>query len=622
MEKKSSPLNSPTVKELPSKTPKHSTHSHRILTPTARINSQLCKGTSVSTGRPCKRVVCDDFCHQHKDQITGKNIFGIPTTSKKNNLSKNEINYSENDIIDLSNDLTKPSQEKLGEIENQMNSLSLNNSKKGQLAHDDQKINSSETGSTVITINLNKLKVQITEELSKKSTQVSISSENNRSNFDNREQTPPSVRSDIGRSEFTQKRILSSSTKWVQTDADVINKLPPQDRLPIESPACIDDSFLETTNKELFQTPTLVTPSNELVLAPLLSISPSQSKSPLDSLFEMLNSGQKITSKSPCQSPHTPDRKPPLTPTPTKTRILSSYINNTSYESYVSTTPGSITPTRSRNQTDLTGDYYSPSYYNSPSNLCQGRIKNGKICNRKIKPSEGFCHQHKREFIEPVEEELEKAVFVPGRARLTWLRFGEWIKSDLSADTRRLLRSEMEKPIADKDEPGFIYAYRLLEGPNSKKNSQHTLYKVGRTTNVHRRLYQWAKQCGYTPELIEIFPNVDILSSFSSQETFLIDREGESSSLNFDNQSELFNSVESIPKCKYTHRAERLIHVELGARFKADIEKCENCGNLHREWFKVKAQNLGNDNAMHGWEDVRKVIVHWVSYVEKVYGVG
>ncbi|RGB37395.1 hypothetical protein C1646_666203 [Rhizophagus diaphanus] len=606
----SPPLQAPTIEELSTKTQRISTQSH-VTTPiisekqkTLTPRTTVCKGTSVSTGRPCKRMVLDDFCHQHKVQSTGKNIFGLLTASKKNDLPKNEIS-SEVDIIDLSNDLTKVTREKLGEIEDKMNSLSLNSSKKSQLTQDDSKIKNSETGSTVITINLNKLKVQITEE--KKSTQVSISSE---SNFENREQTPPSIRSDLDRAEFTQKRILSS-TKWVQTDTDV-NKLPPQDRFPIESPACVDDSFLETTNKELFQTPTLITPSNELVLAPLLSISPSQSKSPLDYLFGMLNPEQNIASKSPCQSPSTPDRKQPLTPTPTKTRILSSCIN-TSYESRVSiknTTPGSITPTRSRDQTDLTGDYSSP----SSSNLCQGRIKNGKICNRKIKPLEEFCHKHKRD--EPEEEELEKAVFVPGRARLTWLRFGDWIKRDLSADTRRLLRLEMEKPIADRDEPGFIYAYRLLEGPNSEKNSQYTLYKVGRATNVHRRLYQWAKQCGYTPELIENFPNVEILSSFSSQE-FLIDREGENS-VNFDNQLE-FNSV---AKCKYTHRAERLIHIELGARFKADIEKCEKCGNLHREWFKVMAQNLGSNNAMHGWEDVRKVIVHWVTYVEKIYGVG
>jgi hypothetical protein len=38
--------------------------------------------------------------------------------------------------------------------------------------------------------------------------------------------------------------------------------------LHIESPACIDNGFFETTNKELFQTPNLVTPSNELILTP------------------------------------------------------------------------------------------------------------------------------------------------------------------------------------------------------------------------------------------------------------------------------------------------------------------------------------------------------------------
>jgi len=580
---------------LLSKTPasNHSTHSpstaqkQKTFTPTARISSpstQQCKGTSVSTGRPCKRsVASDNYCYQHKDQIIGKNIFGIPTTPKKNNLSKNDINYSysEENVIDLSNNLTEVTlpqsqndhREKLGEIENQMNSLSLNNSKKGQSARDIPKMENNELSSTMITIKLNKLKVQITEtdELSKKSTQVSISSEDNRSNFDSRKQTPPPIRSNLDRVEFTQTKIHSSSTKWVQTDAT--NKLSPQDRLPIESPACIDDSFLETTNKELFQTPHLVTPSNELILAPLLSISPSQPKSPLDSLFEIFNSGQKTPCKN--QSPRmTPDRKPP-TPTPGI---------NTSYESCENSTP---TPTRFR---------VSPS-----SSFCQGLIKNGKICNRRIKPSEGFCSRH----VEPIEEELEKAVFVPGRARLTYLRFGDWIKPDLSSETRILLRSEMEKPISDKDEPGFIYAYRLLKGPNSEKNPKYTLYKVGRSTNVHRRLYQWAKQCGYTPEFIELFPK-DILSS---QEIILIDRE-ESSSLNFD-KSEFFGSD---PKCKYTHRAERLIHIELGARFKADIEKCKNCGNLHREWFKV--QNT------HGWDEVRKIIVHWVSYVERVYGVG
>src|ERR1043165_3678288 len=177
--KDSSPSDTKFTAGLLSKTQtsKHSTHSpltqtatqkQKTLTPTARINppnTQLCKGTSVSTGKPCKRPVqFEKFCFQHKDQITGKNIFGVPTTPKKNNLPRND---SEGDVIDLTNDMTEDlplrsqndRREKLVEIENQMNSLSLKNSNKDQLAQNDSKIKNRETGSTVITINLNKLKV-------------------------------------------------------------------------------------------------------------------------------------------------------------------------------------------------------------------------------------------------------------------------------------------------------------------------------------------------------------------------------------------------------------------------------------------------------------------------------
>src|SRR5687767_11302702 len=106
---------------------------------TPNTHTQLCKGTSVSTGRPCKRtVLSNNFCYHHKDQVTGKNIFGVPTTPKKNNVPKNETDYSEDDVIDLTNDTTRDlsscsqngRREKLVGIENQLNSLSLNNNLK------------------------------------------------------------------------------------------------------------------------------------------------------------------------------------------------------------------------------------------------------------------------------------------------------------------------------------------------------------------------------------------------------------------------------------------------------------------------------------------------------------
>lgn len=94
-----------------------------------------------------------------------------------------------------------------------------------------------------------------------------------------------------------------------------------------------------------------------------------------------------------------------------------------------------------------------------------------------------------------------------------------------------------------------------------------------------------------------------------------------------------------IPKCKYTHRAERLIHIELTEKHRADAHVCKGCKNVHREWFKVEKKEraaLGNDGAeikvgakgkaksaqpnREGWEDIRPVIVWWINYIEAVYG--
>ncbi len=84
---------------------------------------------------------------------------------------------------------------------------------------------------------------------------------------------------------------------------------------------------------------------------------------------------------------------------------------------------------------------------------------------------------------------------------------------------------------------------------------------------------------------------------------------------------ENIKSTREIIHCKYIHRAERLIHIELKSKFNADTEKCKNCGSIHQEWFKVA--NLDSSNiikGMHGWDEISKIIVHWISYIEKVYG--
>jgi len=46
-------------------------------------NSRLCYGISISTGKPCQKYVQSGyFCCHHKDQIGGKNKYGVPIIQK------------------------------------------------------------------------------------------------------------------------------------------------------------------------------------------------------------------------------------------------------------------------------------------------------------------------------------------------------------------------------------------------------------------------------------------------------------------------------------------------------------------------------------------------------------
>ncbi|CAG8506928.1 5953_t:CDS:2 [Diversispora eburnea] len=512
------------------------------------IGSPLCQGMSMSTGLPCKRpVIADNYCYQHKVQIDGQGTFGI---------RKNIVSSTSTQITREENLKTKKNKE-------------IRDKDKSQKKLDfGAKKDSPST--TVIMIRLdNNVEVKITQSSGiMESTEI--------------------IQSDIkedGSTEVTRSDIPEGgSTEITQSDAADVEV-----RLPLESPAFPDDSFLETTNKEFFRTPAFVTPSNDLELAPLLSISPTITNNPL--YFEPIIISDEEDSPSP----------PILTPVrnqkSSKKHQTSSIPSNKTLHNVNNVGSGSITPTRSRNQIhiDLTTDSHSSFIPISPSRsyeqtFCRGKnIRNNKKCPHKIKLGEQYCQHHKQIMLE--QAEIERALFVPGRSKITWVRFKE---------TKRLLISEMEKPISDKDEAGFIYAYRLVE--------------VGRTSNVPRRLYQWSKHCGYTPQLIELFPDVNLSSSFSSQESMLDSIFGELSLSNEESSEKL----SKIIKCKYTHRVERLIHIELSEKYRADVEICSGCGTIHQEWFKVN-ESFDDDRKNHGWEEIRKVIVHWITYVEKIY---
>ncbi|KAJ3021805.1 hypothetical protein HKX48_007687 [Thoreauomyces humboldtii] len=185
--------------------------------------------------------------------------------------------------------------------------------------------------------------------------------------------------------------------------------------------------------------------------------------------------------------------------------------------------------------------------------------------------------------------------------------WSRWIDPTLSPSTRNRLCAELEKPVSRKDRPGFIYSYQL-ENEDAKPSSAHygsSMYKIGRTANIARRLSQWRTRCGYRPALVECFPP-------------------------------------SRP-IRFSHRCERLIHIELSERFGAGPVLCPGrCLEAHYEWFRVRAPRTPPDpeeatvriKAEHvgprsgwdgtgpttasggGWETMRAVILKWIDFVE------
>ena len=144
-------------------------------------------------------------------------------------------------------------------------------------------------------------------------------------------------------------------------------------------------------------------------------------------------------------------------------------------------------------------------------------------------------------------------------------------------------------------------------------SNRGVFYKVGRTQNLTRRLYQWSRSCPYYPLLVEFFPTPPtspLRRSSSTSSLYSLFRKDDESS------STPSRAETRIVKCAVTHRIERLIHLELEDRFgRVDIspQGCP-CGKVHKEWFR------GGIDAEAGWQEVRDVIVRWIGFARVAYG--
>ncbi|KAL6713101.1 hypothetical protein ACLMJK_009222 [Lecanora helva] len=189
------------------------------------------------------------------------------------------------------------------------------------------------------------------------------------------------------------------------------------------------------------------------------------------------------------------------------------------------------------------------------------------------------------------------------------------IPKSLPPQTTALLLAELAKPVSEHDEAGFIYMFWLTDAatsapepraasslltdnlpstPNGRRKSDFMqahqtsrkvgensstkntiLLKIGRASNVQRRMNEWTRQCGQNLSLIRFYPHV--------------------------RSSSPINSPLKVP---HSHKVERLIHIELAEqRVKRD---CDHCGKEHREWFEVESSRDGLrrvDETIRRWSD-------------------
>ncbi|KAF9401955.1 hypothetical protein BGZ94_005039, partial [Podila epigama] len=241
-------------------------------------------------------------------------------------------------------------------------------------------------------------------------------------------------------------------------------------------------------------------------------------------------------------------------------------------------------------------------------NQCQGFNSNGYRCKRKVKLDRPIvdgevllCHDHEVE-----DEEVVVHIEGQGGVLLQWLDVSVWVNPHLPDYVQTKLRRAMERPVSDTDKPGYIYTYQLLA---TRQTKTHTFFKVGRTDNVHRRMNEWSDKCGSPPILLEVFPEQGALAP--KEESDLAD-----------SPTAYTDKDLTGLRCRYAHRVERLIHIELKPFH--DKDHVCSCKTAHREWFMVphKAGLKDSEQMDQAWGQIRRVIVHWMAYMERVYGPG
>lgn len=248
----------------------------------------------------------------------------------------------------------------------------------------------------------------------------------------------------------------------------------------------------------------------------------------------------------------------------------------------------------------------------------------------------------------PLGEKAARPLNKTTRADSETAQLLRYIPQTLSPQLTSTLLAELSKPISPHDDEGYIYIFWLTpdaSGPapssaasallapptrpdqgrrtsdvlrqysvkqrpgtsrqrSGEKSLPDTIFlKIGRANNVHRRMNEWTRQCGYSLSLVRYYPYVPSTPSPTpSPQTSPTNSRRQS----YQNGGRRVS--EGVRKVPHAHRVERLIHLELGAQ--RVMKNCDACGKTHKEWFEVEASR-------EGVKKVDDVVKRWVEWAEK-----
>ncbi|KAI9692009.1 MAG: hypothetical protein M1820_009584 [Bogoriella megaspora] len=266
-------------------------------------------------------------------------------------------------------------------------------------------------------------------------------------------------------------------------------------------------------------------------------------------------------------------------------------------------------------------------------------------------PSPGSVTQARRQSAQP--NHMQSFDFArppsPKQPGFQTSNFLSVIPKSLSPQVTSQLLTELSKPISSFDEEGYIYMFqlnspslsnpstpskaasRLLAAdtpPHSRPRRPSTgvrhfsdasqlsaqietghekgklLLKIGRASNVQRRMNEWTRQCNYNLDLVRWYPHIPSSSHSSSP----VPSPGPSS--RSPKSARRVSDVSTgrgtqVTKIPHSHRVERLIHIELADR--RVKRNCEVCGKEHREWFEIEA-------GREGVKAVDELVRRWVRW--------